>query len=66
MLIATLEQHGSKYLGACFVAKTHACMKELITTNIKEKSLARNKLKASTQHAVMIKPQEFIRKTRFW
>ena len=36
---------------------------ELITTIIKEKSLARNKLKASTQLADMIKPQEFIRIT---
>ena len=34
---------------------------ELFTTNIKEKSLARNKLKASTQLVDMIKPQEFIR-----
>jgi len=38
-------------------------MKELNTTMIKEKSLARNKLKASTQLADMIKPQEFIRIT---
>ena len=38
-------------------------MKELITTIIKEKSLARNKLKASTQLADMIKSQEFIRIT---
>ena len=47
-LKTTLEQHGSNYPGACFVAKTHACMKELIITIIKEKSLARNKLKART------------------
>ena len=37
--------------------------KELITTIIKEKSLARNKLKASTQLADTIKPQEFIKIT---
>jgi len=36
------------YPGVCFVAKTHACMKELTTTNIKDKSLVRNKLKART------------------